>query len=255
MLLTWRIMEENVEKKKFLSSVIIPLCFVVLMWLVKLTEWSFGIDLGPYGLRPHSLKGLYGILTFPFIHGNWEHLLTNSVPILVLGTALFYCYRDIALKVMALSFAISGVLTWCIATSGVHVGASALVYALNLFLIASGFIRRDAKLIAISLIMVFLYGSFLWGMIPVFAKPQNISWEGHLAGFITGVFLAFAYRHKGPQRETFVWEDEEDDNDNDKGNDNGNDEDENGGRDGEKPYWDVPEPDVKDLTVRYRFRH
>ena len=240
-------MEEKIEKKRLWGCLFVPVCFVVLMWIVKLMEYCFDADLGKYGLLAHSQKGLYGIFTMPFLHANWEHLFTNSVPILVLGTALYYCYRSIATKVFALSFVISGLLTWCIASGGVHIGASALVYALNLFLIASGFIRRNAKLIAISLIMVFLYGSFIWGMIPVFAKPMNISWEGHLAGFITGVFLAFAYRHKGPQKEEFKWEDEEE---NDKDDDENNDDD-----NGEKPYWDVPQPDMKDLTVRYRFRH
>lgn len=240
-------MEEKQEKKRFFGCLFVPVCFVVLMWIVKLMEYCFGIDLGKFGLSPHSWKGLYGIFTMPFLHASWEHLFTNSVPILVLGTALFYCYQSIAPKVFALSIFISGLLTWCIATQGVHVGASALVYALNLFLITSGFIRRDAKLIAISLIMVFLYGSFIWGMIPVFAKPMNISWEGHLAGFLTGVFLAFIYRRKGPQKEEFHWEEE---NDEDK-----NDEIEDDNEDGEKPYWDVPQPDMKDLTIRYRFRH
>ena len=240
-------MEDNTEKKKFTASLFVPASFVVLMWIVKLMELAFGVDLGVYGLRPHMLKGLYGIITMPFLHGSWEHLMTNSIPVLVLGTALYYCYRDIATKVFALSFVISGLLTWCIASRGVHVGASALIYALNLFLITSGLIRRNAKLIAISLIMVFLYGSFIWGMIPVFAKPMNISWEGHLAGFITGVFLAFVYRHQGPQKEEFKWEDEDESED--------EDDDDGEGENGEKPYWDVPQPDMKDLTVRYRFRH
>lgn len=241
------VMEEKLEKKRFFGSLFVPACFVVLMWIVKLMELCFGIDLGQYGLTPHSWKGLMGVFTMSFLHASWEHLFTNSVPILVLGTALFYCYRSIAPKVFALSFFISGLLTWCIATQGVHVGASALVYALNLFLITSGFIRRDAKLIAISLIMVFLYGSFIWGMIPVFAKPQHISWEGHLAGFIAGVFLAFVYRHEGPQKEEFHWDDNDED--------EHDDEDDDDSQDGEKPYWDVPQPDMKDLTVRYRFRH
>lgn len=237
-------MDDKIEKKRFWSSLFVPLCFVVLMWLVKLTEYCLGVDLGTYGLRPHAWQGLYGLFTFPFLHGSWEHLMTNSVPVLVLGTALYYCYRDIAGKVFALSFFISGLLTWCIATHGVHIGASAFIYALNLFLIASGFIRRDAKLIALSFVMVFLYGSFIWGMIPVFAKPQNISWEGHLAGFLTGIVLAFAYRNKGPQKETYHWDDEDDDDTNDNDDDN----------EGEKPYWDVPQPDVNEITVQYRFR-
>ena len=172
-----------------------------------------------------------------------QDLMANSVPILVLGTALYYCYPTLANRIMLITWLGSGLLTWCIGSpDSTHVGASALIYGLNLFLIISGFIRGNRMLIVISLIMVFLYGSFLWGMIPAFAIPQHISWEGHLSGAVTGVLLAFFYRRQGPQKEEHQWE-EEDDNDQDN-NDSG-----------EKPYWDVPMPTDDELTIQYRFRH
>ncbi|MBO7647982.1 MAG: rhomboid family intramembrane serine protease, partial [Bacteroidales bacterium] len=127
----------------------------------------------------------------------------------------------------------------------VHVGASGLIYALNLFLIVSGFIRRNRLLIVISLIMVFLYGGFIWTMIPDLAKLQNISWEGHLSGAIVGVALAIIFRKKGPQKEEHHWEEEDEDNPDDPNNSDNT---------GEKPYWDVPTPSDEDLKVEYRFR-
>ena len=130
------------------------------------------------------------------------------------------------------------------ARSGVHIGASGLVYGLTFFLMLSGFIRRDGKLIIISLIVVFLYGSLVWGLYPKYAIENNISWEGHLAGFVMGIVLAFYFRKEGPQREEYIWEDEDDDTDDDTDPDTNN----------EKPYWDVPEPDKDELTVVYRFR-
>ena len=179
----------------------------------------------------------------PFIHGDWQHLMTNSVSLLVLGTALYYCYPTLANRVMIITYLISGVLTWCIGMTGsTHIGASALIYGLNLFLIFSGFIRRNRMLIVISLIMVFLYGSFIWGMIPAFAKPQHISWEGHLSGAIIGIALAFIYRKEGPQKEEHHWDEDDDDND---------DEDQDGGN---PPYWNVPTPSNEDLKIEYRFR-
>ena len=219
------IMDNKAERRKFLGSLIVPLLIVALMWVVKIVEVSCGINLSRWGVTPHSLHGLVGIFTLPFLHANWEHLLSNSVPILVLDFA-------------------SGLITWCIGNpDSTHIGASALVYGLNLFLITSGFIRGNRLLIVVSLIMVFLYGSFIWGMIPSLAIPQNISWEGHLSGAIIGVLLAVFLRKEGPQKEIHHWdEDDEDDSSDNEGN-------------GEIPYWDVPTPSDEELTVRYRFRH
>ena len=241
-------MDDKAEKKNFLGSLIIPLLIVTLMWVVKLAEVSFGVDLSRYGLRPQTARGLLGILTLPFLHGSWEHLLSNSVPILVLGTALYYCYPTLANRVMLITWIGSGILTWSIgAPFSTHIGASALVYGLNLFLIFSGFIRGNRMLIVISLIMVFLYGSFIWGMIPSLAIPQNISWEGHLCGALIGVLLAIVYRKEGPQKEVYHWEDEDEKEENNM--------DVSTSSTSEKPYWDVPTPSDDELTVRYRFRH
>lgn len=233
----------NQDRKKFFGSLAIPALLVTLMWVVKAAEMAFSIDLGPWGLIPQTPRGLLGILTMPFLHGDWEHLLTNTSALLVLGTALYYCYPTLANRVMLISWLGSGLLTWCIGVpSSIHIGASGLIYALNLFLIVSGFIRGNRQLIVISLIMVFLYGSFIWGMIPALAKPQNISWEGHLGGAIVGVLLAFVFRKEGPQKEAHHWDDDTDNDDDDH-------------NPGEKPYWDVPTPSDEDLKVEYRFRH
>lgn len=225
------------EKRHFTSSVIVPVIMVMIMWLVKIIETVFHLDFGFLGIKPLSAEGLPGILLFHFIHGDWEHLFANTIPILVLGTSLYYFYRPLANKILLILIFSTGLLTWCGARSGVHIGASALVYGLTFFLMLSGFIRRDRKLTIISLIVVFLYGSLVWGLYPKYAIENNISWEGHLSGFVMGIVLAFFYKKEGPQREEHMWEDEDNDSDED-----------------EKPYWDVPEPDKDDLTVIYRFR-
>ena len=238
-------MDNKQERKKFFGSLVIPLIIVAVMWLVKIYETSSGVNLGHWGLVPHSVKGLGGILTLPFLHSNWEHLLSNSVPILVLGTALYYCYPTLANRVLLITYLASGLITWCIGDpDSIHIGASALVYGLNLFLIVSGFIRGNRMLIVISLIMVFLYGSFIWGMIPSLAIPQNISWEGHLSGALIGVLLAIFLRKEGPQKEIHHWEEDEDE-----------DDDSTNPPSDEKPYWDVPTPSNDELTVRYRLKH
>ena len=255
-------MDNKAERRKFLGSLVIPLIIVALMWMVKIIETSLDIDLNRWGLVPHTAKGLLGIFTLPFLHGNWEHLVSNTVPVLVLGTALYYCYPSIANRVLLTTWLASGLMTWCIGDpSSTHIGASALVYGLNLFLIVSGFIRGTRMLIVISLIMVFLYGSFIWGMIPSLAIPQNISWEGHLSGAIIGVLLAFFLRKEGPQKEVYHWE--EDDEEEDKiptaqfpSTVSGTEVQETQDPENEeKPYWDVPTPSNDELTVRYRFKH
>lgn len=245
-------MDNKAERRKFLGSLIVPLLIVAVMWVVKIIEVSLNIDFGRYGVTPHTAQGLIGIFTLPFLHVSWEHLLSNSVPILVLGTALYYCYPTLANRVLFITYLASGLITWCIGNpESTHIGASALVYGLNFFLISSGFIRGNRMLIVISLIMVFLYGSFIWGMIPSLAIPQNISWEGHLSGAIIGVLLAVFLRKEGPQKEVYHWEDEED-NEEEINDDNS---DVATGSTPEKPYWDVPTPSNDELTVRYRFRH
>ena len=265
-------MDNQAEKRKFLGSLIIPLIIVAVMWLVKIIEVSYGINFGRWGIMPHTAKGLIGILTLPFLHGSWEHLLSNTVPILVLGTALYYCYPSLANRVMLITWLGSGLLTWCIGdANSTHIGASALVYGLNLFLIFSGFIRGNRMLIVISLIMVFLYGSFIWGMIPSLAIPQNISWEGHLSGAIIGILLAVFLRKEGPQKEVYHWEEDEEDEGTvlrpfewsqgpqaqgpENGASTGSATDDSTGSGAEKPYWDVPMPSNDELTVQYRFKH
>lgn len=251
-------MEEKAERKKFLGSLVIPLIIIALMWTAKVVEVSFGVSLSRFGVVPHTARGLLGIFTLPFLHGSWEHLISNSIPILVLGTALYYFYPTLANRVMLLTYLFSGLLTWCLGDPGsTHIGASALVYGLNLFLIVSGFIRGNRMLIVISLVVVFLYGGFVWGMIPELAELQNISWEGHLSGAIIGVVLAFLFRKEGPQKEVHHWDEEEDNDENTtlRQVQGPQSDDLTGSTSEEKPYWDVPTPSNDELTVRYHFRH
>ena len=240
-------MENQDEKRLLFASAIIPMILVAIMWLVKIIEVLFHLDFSFLGIKPISLEGLPGIILFHFIHGDWQHLFANTIPILVLGSALYYFYRPIANKILLILIFSTGLLTWCGARGGIHIGASGLVYGLTFFLMPSGFIRRDKKLIIISLIVVFLYGSLVWGLYPKYAIENNISWEGHLSGFVMGIVLAFFYKNEvvslgnGDEDENEIW-DEDEDNDDDIDPET------------QKPYWDIPEPDKDELTVKYRFR-
>lgn len=191
-------------KKKFLLSIIIPGIFLFLMWFVKIIEIIFDIDLSFLGIYPLELKGLPGILFSPFIHENFKHLFNNSIPVFFLGTAIFYFYSEVALKVTLWTYFMTGLLVWLTGREAWHIGASGLVYGFASFLFFSGIIRRYFRLVALSLLIVFLYGSMVWGMLPEMYK--NVSWESHMLGFVSGILLAVWFRNEGPQRPVYEWE-------------------------------------------------
>jgi membrane associated rhomboid family serine protease len=194
-------------RKKLLLSMIIPGIFVFLMWLVKIIEVLFEIDLSHYAIYPLTARGLPGILFSPFIHADFTHLFNNSIPLFFLSLALFYFYSEVALKVFIWTFFLTGLFVWIAGRAAWHIGASGLVYGLASYLFFSGIIRRYFRLIALSLLIVFLYGSMVWGLFPGVYK--NVSWESHMLGFFSGVVLAVWYRNQGPQKPVYEWMEEE----------------------------------------------
>jgi membrane associated rhomboid family serine protease len=194
-------------RKKFFLSIIIPGVFVLLMWLVKIVEVLFGADFSEFGIYPLSIKGLPGIIFSPFIHADFTHLFNNTLPLFLLSVALFYFYSEVALKVYILTFFLTGILVWFGGREAYHIGASGLVYGLASFLFFSGIIRKYYRLVALSLLVVFLYGQMVWGIFP--GVHKNVSWESHMLGFFSGILLAIVYRKEGPQMPVYEWLDEE----------------------------------------------
>ena len=181
------------------------------MWLVKITEVLFDIDLSGFGIYPLTARGLQGILFSPFIHADFAHLFNNSLPLFFLATAVFYFYSEVAFKVFGWTYILTGILVWLAGREAYHIGASGLVYGLASFLFFSGIIRHYYRLIALSLLVVFLYGSMVWGMLPEFYK--NVSWESHMLGFFSGIVLSIWFRNEGPQRPVYEWMNEEEEDD------------------------------------------
>lgn len=179
------------EKQKIKYAVLFPILFMVLMWFNYGVFHFLSLDMGIIGVAPLDIKGLHGIVLSPFAHGSVKHIAANTVSFAVLSTLLFYFYRLVAYKVFFLNWIISGALLWLGGRDSVHIGASGIVYGLAFFVFFSGLFRRDKKLGALSMIVVFLYGSMVWGMMP---QGGNISWEGHLFGAISGITLAWYYR-------------------------------------------------------------
>jgi membrane associated rhomboid family serine protease len=216
----------SIEKKRFYLSLLFPGLFLLIIWLIKIFETSLDLDFAFLGIYPLKTKGLIGILTAPLIHADYTHLFSNSSPILILGTGLFYFYNKIALKVFFLNYIITNVWIWLGARYAYHIGASGLVYSLASFLFFSGVFSKNMRQIAISLLVVFLYGSMVWGVFPI--QPR-VSWESHLMGAICGLVFAVYYRDQGPRPKKYSWELENENED-----------------DSENEYWKVTTLDPDD---------
>ena len=188
----------------------IPLMLVILLWLILLFEWGMDMDLSKWGIYPRDKGGLVGVITSPLVHANAKHLFSNTISLLVLSWGLFYFYTDLGYKIFPLLWLLSGFITWSIGRESWHVGASGVIYSLAFFLFFSGIIRKYIPLMSISLIVVFLYGSMIWSIFP-FAEliKENISWEGHLSGAISGLACAIIFRNYGPQKPEEEEEEEE----------------------------------------------
>jgi membrane associated rhomboid family serine protease len=190
----------------------IALGFVALIWLIDILNWALDLELERFGVRPRQFAGLPGILLAPLLHGGPVHLIANSLPLLVLGTGMLYLYPNSALKVLPAVYLGPGIAVWVFAERGVHVGSSGLVYGLVSYIFVAGLIRLDRRAIAASLLVCFLYGSLVWGVLPI--RP-GVSWETHLAAALIGLALAIALRRLDiPPRKRYTWEGEEGEQDN-----------------------------------------
>ena len=191
---------------KFSASVVmLPFLFVLLLWIIFWTEVRFHLDLEYFGIFPRTFSGLRGIICSPFIHGNLEHLYNNSIPLLILLGALRYFYREQSMRIIGFGILISGFITWVIGRESHHIGASGLIYVLVSFIFFKGIMTKYYRLVALSLMVILVYGSLVWYVFPDIDK--TISWEGHLAGLITG--FAFAITLKTPEYKKLIryeWE-------------------------------------------------
>jgi len=195
------------QQMQFSKNVLyIPLVYVCTIWIVYWVEINFSLNFTKYGILPRNLTGLKGVLFAPFIHSSTNHLFSNSMPLIVLIMALVYFYRDVYAKVLLFGGVFTGILTWVIAREAFHIGASGIVYLLFSFIFFSGIIKKQYQLVAVSLIVIFLYGSMIWYVLPI---KDGVSWEGHLSGFLIGIFFAFFYKSDGLQKEKIQFEETE----------------------------------------------
>lgn len=192
------------QQFKFSNGVIIyPVLMLLAVWLVFWYQTTVDYGIKSYGIRPQKAEGLLGVFTSPFLHGDLNHLYNNSFPLLILSLALFYFYNKIAWKVLGFGVLLSGFLTWLIGSSGNHIGASGLIYVLFSFIFFKGIFAKHYRLIALSLVVIFMYGSMIWYVFPI---KQGMSWEGHLGGLITGLLFALVFKNNVAKPERYVWQ-------------------------------------------------
>ncbi len=205
------------ERKRMWLALIPAMILIIFVWLSYIIQISgvFERNLTQLGILPREFSGLKGILFSPLIHSSIKHLWSNTLPLIILTWFLFYFYSKISYYTFILLWLLSGLITWLIGRGSYHIGASGLVFSLLFFLFFSGLFRKYIPLIAVSLVVVFIYGGTVWSMFPITEYiDSTISWEGHLSGAISGLIIATLFRNQGPQRPVKVW-----DNDNENNND------------------------------------
>lgn len=196
------------ERKQSISNLLTPFIFPIAIWVVHLLSLIFNQDLSRLGLLPRNFIGLLGIITSPLIHADFSHLISNTIPLIILGWIIFSFYRTVAFISFIFIYLSTGLLVWIFARQVYHIGASGIVYGFVSFLFFSGIFRRDNTSIALALVITFLYGGLVWGMIPGW---KGISWESHLFGAITGLIAAYMFRNIDPPKKKYDWEDDPDD--------------------------------------------
>lgn len=184
------------RRNRMVTALLLPALAVVVLWCIWLIDHGLELDLPRFGLYPRESRGIWGVLTAPLLHGDWEHVFNNSTAVLMLGWCLMYFYPRLAGRVVLITWLVGGLGVWLIGREGPpHVGASGVVYGMAAFLFTSGMLRGQRTLMALSLLVAFLYGSLVWGILPIVI---GMSWESHLMGAFVGLALALAHRRVPP---------------------------------------------------------
>ena len=189
-------------RERFHLAVKLSVGFVALLWLIPLLGW--GLDLDRFGVRPRETIGVIGIFTAPLLHAGFAHLVANTLPLLILGTTMLHLYPSSALRVLPAIYLVPGVAVWLFARGGNHIGASGLVYGLVAYIFFAGMFRGDRRAMSASLLVAFLYGASVWGVLPL---EDGVSWETHLAAALVGIVMAYIYRNTDVSpRVEYSWE-------------------------------------------------
>lgn len=193
------------EKVKIRIALFIAGGLTILFWLVKIFEVLSKTDIYFLGIYPRSVHGVFKIITAPLIHSDFSHLISNTSAFFILCFFLFYVYFRTALKVFVIIYLVHGLIVWGVGRAAYHLGASGLIYGFATYLFFMGVFRKDTSSIAVALLVTFLYGSIVWGVLPI---DPHISFEAHLAGALMGLICAIIFRKAEPPPPKYDWEEE-----------------------------------------------
>lgn len=204
--------DRSTDTRRLRIAFVIALSFALLLWMVKLVEYFGGLDFIQFGILPRQLEGLVGIFFAPFIHGSLLHLFANTAPIIVIGTALLYGYPRAARVLLPAVYLGGGFGVWLFARNAYHVGASGIAFGMLFFVLTVGVMRWDRRAMALSMVIFFLYGGMIWGVLP---SQREVSFESHLSAAVIGIVLGLLLRQfdPGPPRKQYKWEREEEETD------------------------------------------
>ena len=203
--------------QRFKRAAWISFCFVALLAWIKVFEHWMGQPFSGLALRPHVIAGLIGVLTAPLLHGSLDHLASNALPLLILGTLAGGLYPRATVRALPLIWIGSGIGAWFLGEPGsAHIGASGIATGLLFLVSLLAVLRWDRQAIAAGMMAFFLYGGMV---VAIFPREANISWEMHMSGAICGVLAAILWRKRDPPlpRKRYSWEDEPEEEDVDDG--------------------------------------
>ncbi len=183
------------DRQKLLDSFLWSSIFILLFIISFYGSRYMNVSLSNFGVEPRTWQGLLQMPTMLFVHASPEHLWNNVLAFFILTTTLFFFYYEIAIPVFLIMWVFSPILLFVIGRDNVHVGASVLIYAEFAFLFFSGIFRKNLNTKRISMAVGFVYGYTVWYMFPI---EQQVSWEGHISGFLCGIMLAWYFRKQGP---------------------------------------------------------
>ncbi len=179
------------DARRFRRAAVKTVLFVSALWVIWLVGESLGFRAYELGVRPRDAAGLLGVVTAPLLHGSFGHLVSNSLPLLILGTSLIYMYPIAARIAIPLIWIGSGLAVWIAGRESYHIGASGVVYGMMFYIFVAGMLRTDVRSLALAIMVFFLYGGMIWGVLP---GEERVSFESHLAGAVMGVVLALILR-------------------------------------------------------------
>jgi membrane associated rhomboid family serine protease len=169
-----------------------PTLFIIALWVIHTVAFVTGTHLAYFGVLPRDWNGALGIVTSPLIHGEWQHLISNTVPLAALSVVLFLFFRRVAVKVFLLIYFFSGLGVWLFARAHTHhIGASGVVYGLIAFVFWSGIFRRNLRSIVLALIVLVMYSGYFPGIVP---GEEGVSWESHLSGAVVGILVSWLFK-------------------------------------------------------------